>query len=283
VGNVRRYDRLIDVRVRYPDPVRFDPDRVLRMPFAAAGKVTLFDAVANRVDDTTPSVLLHESLQPMVAVTADVENRDIGSLADEVEAIGRTLRLPPGYRLVIGGQAQSQRESVGQVAAICGFAVVLVITVLAVQFRRLRVAALVLGSVPIAMVGAAGALLATGTPVNASSLMGGVLLVGLVVKNGVLLLEDAERARETKGAIEAVTRAAQRRLRPVIMTTLATLAGLFPLALGLGAGAELQRPLAIAVIGGLITSTAATLGLLPAFAALVLPPAAPSEAPRPAG
>jgi CzcA family heavy metal efflux pump len=276
VGTVRRYDRLIDVRVRYPDPVRFDPDRVLRLPFAAAGKTTLFDAVARQVDDTTPSVLLHESLQPMVAVTSDVEGRDIGSLADDVEAIERTIKLPPGYRMVMGGQAQSQRESLRQIAEVCAFAVVLVVAILAVQFRRLRVAALVLASVPVAMVGAAAALLVTGTPLNASSLMGCVLLVGLVVKNGVLLLEEAERARDTEGALEAVTHAAQRRLRPVLMTTLATLAGLLPLALGFGAGAELQRPLAIAVIGGLTTSTASTLGLLPAFATLALPPSAPS-------
>jgi multidrug efflux pump subunit AcrB len=101
--------------------------------------------------------------------------------------------------------------------------------------------------------------------------MGTVLLVGLVVKNGVLLLEEAEKQFD-RGleAIEAVAKASERRLRPVIMTTIATLAGLFPLALGIGAGAELQRPLAIAVIGGLLTATVATLGLLPAFAARLL-------------
>jgi multidrug efflux pump subunit AcrB len=129
----------------------------------------------------------------------------------------------------------------------------------------------VLASVPVAIVGAIAALLVTATPLNASSLMGSVLLVGLVVKNGVLLLEEAERAREAgEEPRQAVTIAAERRLRPVLMTTLATLAGLFPLALGIGAGAELQRPLAIAVIGGLVTSTVATLGILPPLAALAL-------------
>jgi multidrug efflux pump subunit AcrB len=151
------------------------------------------------------------------------------------------------------------------------FAIVLVLTVLAAQFRRLRIAVLVLASVPVAIVGAIAALLVTATPLNASSLMGSVLLVGLVVKNGVLLLEEAERAREAgEEPRQAVTIAAERRLRPVLMTTLATLAGLFPLALGIGAGAELQRPLAIAVIGGLVTSTVATLGILPPLAALAL-------------
>jgi CzcA family heavy metal efflux pump len=270
VGAIRRYDRLINVRVRYPDPDRFDADRVLRMPFVAAGKTTLFDAVADRVSDTTPSLLLHEALQPMVAVTSDTENRDIGSLADEVEAIGRGIKLPPGYRMVIGGQAKSQRDTVTQIGVVGAFAVVLVLTVLAAQFRRMRVAALVLASVPVAIVGAVAALVATGTPLNASSLMGCVLLVGLVVKNGVLLLEEAEHSSLREDPVRAVTLAAQRRLRPVVMTTLATLAGLFPLALGIGAGAELQQPLAIAVIGGLLTSTLATLGLLPPFAALAL-------------
>jgi CzcA family heavy metal efflux pump len=271
VGSIRRYDRLIGVRARYPDPVRFDPERVLRMPFAAGSKTTSFDAVAEATSDTTPSLLLHEAQQPLVTITADTEHRDIGSIADEVDAIARTLNVPTGYRLVMGGQAQSQRDTVRQLELVGGFAVVLVLTVLAAQFRRLRVAALVLASVPVAIVGALGALLVTTTPLNASSLMGCVLLVGLVVKNGVLLLEEAERARDGgEEPARAVTLAAERRLRPVVMTTVATLAGLFPLALGIGAGAELQRPLAVAVIGGLVTSTLATLVILPPLAKLAL-------------
>lgn len=271
VGAVRRFDRLIGVRVRYPDTVRFDRQRVLSMPFGAGDKTTLFEAVADPVLDVTPSTLLHEALQPLVTVTADTEHRDIGSIADEVDRLARQVDVPENYRIVMGGQAQSERETVRQLAAVGGFATVLVLTVLAAQFRRLRVAVLVLASVPVAMVGAIGALLVTATPLNASSLMGCVLLVGLVVKNGVLLLEEAERTTERgDDARRAVMAAAARRLRPVVMTTLATLAGLLPLALGIGAGAELQRPLAVAVIGGLITSTFATLGLLPPLAALVL-------------
>jgi multidrug efflux pump subunit AcrB len=214
---------------------------------------------------------MHEALQPMVDLTGDHEGRDLGGVAADIERIVRAEPMPPGYRYVLGGQVESQRATVRDLLTIGGVAVVLVLTVLAGQFRRLRVAALVLGAVPVAIVGALLALLVTNTPLNASSLMGCVLLVGLVVKNGVLLLEEAEKQHAGgESATEAVARASERRLRPILMTTTATLVGLAPLALGIGAGAELQRPLAIAVIGGLLTSTVATLAILPPFAQLVL-------------
>ncbi len=271
VGTVRRFDRLVGIRVRYPNPVRFDAEHVLDLPFATKDQTTTFRAVAETVDHVTPSQLLHEALQPMVDVTADHEHRDLGSVARDVEAILAKEHLPQGYRVVVGGQIEGQRATIRDLSTIGGVAVLLVFTVLSGQFRRLGLAALVLATVPVAIVGALLALLVTGTPLNASSLMGSVLLVGLVVKNGVLLLEEAERLfDEGQDAIESVARASERRLRPIVMTTTATLAGLAPLALGIGAGAELQRPLAIAVIGGLLTSTVASLGFLPPFAVLAL-------------
>ncbi len=277
VGSIRRFDRLIGVRVRFPNPVRFDAASVLDLPFMARDKPTTFRVVTHADFTTSPSLLLHEALQPLVDITADHEHRDLGSVASDVDAVVRETKLPPGYRVVLGGQIEGERDTMRQLEIVGVAAVLLVLTVLASQFRRLRLAALILGSVPMAIVGALLALLLTGTPLNASSLMGCVLLVGLVVKNGVLLLEEAEkRFDEGLPAEEAVSLASERRLRPVIMTTLATIAGLFPLSLGIGSGAELQRPLAIAVIGGLLTATAATLGLLPPFAALFLRRRAPA-------
>jgi CzcA family heavy metal efflux pump len=281
VGSVRRFDRLIGVRVRYPNPVRFDQERVLDLPFVAKDRATTFRAVADPIAGVAPSLLMHEALQPMVDVTGDHENRDLGGVAADLERIVRAYPFPPGYRFVLGGQVESQRATVRDLLTVGGVAVLLVLTVLAGQFRRLRLAALVLATIPVAIVGALLALLVTGTPLNASSLMGCVLLVGLVVKNGVLLLEEAEKQVERgEEAVEAVARASERRLRPIVMTTTATLVGLAPLALGIGAGAELQRPLAIAVIGGLLTSTFATLAILPPFARLALrgnPPAASGD------
>jgi CzcA family heavy metal efflux pump len=286
VGSIRRFDRLVDVRVRYPNPLRFDPLRVRALPFLAGPsgeRVTTFAAVTDLAEGVTASERLHESLQPLVAVTADHEGRDLGSIAREIDDKIAGFPLPSGYRLVVGGQIESERATVRDIGKVGAVALLLVLTVLAAQFRRLRLAALVLVSVPVAIVGALLTLLVTGTQLNASSLMGCVLLVGLVVKNGVLLLEETERLVERGDPpLEAVVHAAERRLRPILMTTTATLAGLFPLALGIGAGAELQKPLAVAVIGGLFTATLATLGLMPALAALVLRGAKPEAVDPPA-
>lgn len=271
VGSLRRFDRLVGVRMRYPDPVRYDAARLPSLPFSAAGHTTTLDAVARAEWSATSSLRLHEALSPMVDVTADHEGRDLGAIATDVDRIVAATKLPTGYRIVLGGQIESERETLKQLGGIGAIAVLLVLTVLAGQFRRFRLAPLVLVSIPIAIVGALLALVVTRQPLNASSLMGCVLLVGLVVKNGILLLEEAERLLETgQSAEDAVAHACERRLRPVLMTTVATLAGLVPLALGLGAGADLQKPLAIAVIGGLVTSTLATLGALPPLATRLL-------------
>ena len=271
VGTMRRFDRLINVRVRYPNSIRFDPLRLPDLPFTAKERVLTFRALGAPQFSTTAAELAHEALQPLVAVTADHEGRDLGAVADDVSRVVAKLKLPPGYRVVIAGQIESQRATLLNLSVVAAFAALLVLTVLAAQFRYLRCAFLVLGLVPLAMGGACFGLLVTGTPLNASSLMGSVLLVGLVVKNGVLLLEEAEK-RFLRGdsAEVAIASAAERRLRPVLMTTVATLVGLLPLALGLGAGADLQRPLAIAVIFGLASSTLATLGALPSLALLAL-------------
>ncbi len=271
VGAMRRFDRLVNIRVRYPNPVRFNATHVQDLPFVAQGRTLSFGALGNPELGTTAAELTHEALQPMVAVTADHEGRDLGAIADDVAQAVAKLRLPAGYRAVLAGQIEGQRATLRNLSLVAVFAALLVLTVLAAQFRYLRFAFLVLGLVPVAIVGALLGLLVTHTPLNASSLMGAVLLVGLVVKNGVLLLEEAEkRFLAGDSADAAITAAADRRLRPVVMTTVATLAGLLPLALGIGAGADLQKPLAIAVIFGLLSSTIATLGILPSLALLAL-------------
>ena len=177
------------------------------------------------------------------------------------------MPLPRGYRLEVGGQLESARQAQRDIAGVFGLGVALVLAVLLVQLRSLRLAIVVLLGAPLALVGAVITLLCAGIQLNASSLMGCVLLAGLVVKNGILLLEHAQaHAGEAGGFREAVASAGARRLRPILMTTAATVVGLVPLAFGFGAGAELQRPLAVATIGGLLLSTLVTLFAVPALA-----------------
>ena len=269
-GVFRRDDRPINIRVRYPDDVRFDPARVtaLTLAWSPTGPIPI-GAVAPPERRSVSTELVRENLRPVVIVTADREGRDLGSVTRDVRERLRGLALPEGYRLEIGGQYASQQQTFRDLLIVIGFGLLAVLVVLVAQFRHLRHALLVLATVPLALVGAIVTLWATQVPLNASSLMGCVLLVGLVVKNGILLLEQFEAAREAGADVEeAVIVAGRQRVRPILMTTIATLAGLAPLALGWGAGAEIQRPLAVAVIGGLALSTAVTLLGLPTFVRL---------------
>jgi CzcA family heavy metal efflux pump len=273
-GSMRRFDRMIGIRVRAPDRVRYDPVQIAALPIAPPPlggsplDVVRLDSVAVIEREPVPTVLMHEALQPVVILSADHEGRDLGSIVRDVEAVVRDIQMPRGYHVELGGQSAEQRASQRSLAIVAGVGALLVLMVLVAQFGSVRPALAVLLTTPLALVGALAALWITGVPLNAASLMGCVLLVGLVVKNGILLLEVAEeRAGTGIPYDEALTQAATRRFRPIAMTTLATIAGLSPLALAVGQGAELQQPLAIAVIGGLTLSAALSLLVLPSLAA----------------
>jgi CzcA family heavy metal efflux pump len=269
---IRRSDRTIGVRVRYPDAIRFDRTEVPRLPLVTSGGVAAVSAVADFEQIVAPSALVRENLRPVAILTADHEGRDLGSVAADVNQRLAGISLPEGAARELGGQYRAQQDTFRELASVLAFGLLAVLAVLFAQFRHARLALVVLGSVPLAVVGALLTLLATGVELNASSLMGCVMLVGLVVKNGILLLEQAESLWQGGTPLEAaLVEAGTIRVRPVLMTTLATVAGLAPLALGLGAGAELQRSLALAVIGGLISSTAVSLFVTPALVGLAFP------------
>ena len=266
VGDIPRFDRLVPVRVRFPDSWRFDPLRLSALPIATGSLSVPISHLATPIRSLKPSVLLRENLVPVALATADLEGSDIGGLAAEVQKRLVGLPLPPGYRIDLGGQAESQNAAFAQLLGVLALGVLAVFALLVGQFRSSRAALHVLLTVPPALAGGLIFLRVTGVPLNVSSLMGLVLLVGLVVKNGILLVENAiARIDDGQPLRVAIRHAGRRRLRPILMTTLCTVFGLLPLAFGLGAGSELQRPLAVAVIGGLLFSTAATLLLLPAL------------------
>ena len=207
----------------------------------------------------------------MVSLTARLENRDLGSAMADVNKMMAGLKLPTGVTYEAGGQYEAQQQSFSELLGVLGLAMAAVFTVLVIQFRTIRPALVILSAAPLSLVGVFAMLLITGTPLNVSSFMGIILMLGLVVKNGIILFDYVAMLRENEHMPldEALAAAGRIRVRPILMTTLATLFGLLPLALGLGSGAELQKPLALAVIGGLLLSTFITLLVMPALYSLV--------------
>ncbi len=269
IAQILRPERTIDVLLRYPDSIRFSASELAKSPIAYGPGLPLGDVVAfDR--PLSPAVLRRDGLRSAIVMTASTPHGDLGAAEDAVRDVIRTLPIPQGAQIEIGGQAASGVQSRNEMLRVAAVAVVLVLLVLLLQLRSLRVAIVILVGAPLSTVGGLLVLAVTGTPLNVSSLTGLILLVGLVVKNGILLLEYARRLIEQGESVEnALVAAARRRLRPIMMTTIATLAGLAPLAYGLGAGSELQRPLAVAVIGGLALATIVTLVVTPGLAALV--------------
>jgi CzcA family heavy metal efflux pump len=269
--DLRLADRTIPVRVRLPDAFRFDANRlgdtVLRSP---EGKLLPIAAVATLSRENGQSELWRENLRPMAIVTGRLEGRDLGSGVQEIQGKLGAIRLPVGYTYEIGGQYQAQGEAFRQLLMVAALAVVLVFMILVVHFRAWLPAVLILLAAPLSLGGALLLLALAGDDLNISSAMGLILLVGLVVKNGIMLLDLSEQLHSAGEPFDrAIAHAGRVRLRPILMTTLCTLFGLLPLALGLGAGAELQRPLALAVIGGLALSTPVTLLFVPGLYAAV--------------
>jgi len=263
--SLRLLDRSVPVRVRLPDSARFDRARLASTPVRGAdGRLVPLASLATPLARDGQSVLTRENLRQMGLLTARLEGRDLGSAVAELERRLARVRLPVGYTFEVGGQYASQRQAFGELASVFAVAASLVFLLLVVQFRAFTPALLILAAAPLSLPGAFALLWATGTELDVSSAMGLILLVGLVVKNGIVMLDYAHRLQaEGAPSREAIATAAKVRLRPILMTTLCTLFGLLPLALGLGAGAELQKPLALAVIGGLFLSTLVTLYAVP--------------------
>jgi CzcA family heavy metal efflux pump len=266
-GQLRLQDRSIAIRVRAPDAVRGDALRLGALPVVVpTSRATApLSAFATFEPTETRSAYTRENQQQMITMTADVSG-SLGTVTRGVRAVLAAHPAPRGVRVEIGGQSAGQAEAFRSLLAVLALAVAAVVGVMVLQFRSFVEPLVVLCAAPISFVGAMALLLVTGTPLNVSSFMGLILLVGLIVKNGIILLDFTHRRMESGEPLEpALLEAGRVRLRPILMTTLCTLFGLLPLALGIGAGSAMQRPLALAVIGGLALSTPITLYLVPTF------------------
>ncbi|HJY88233.1 MAG TPA: efflux RND transporter permease subunit [Candidatus Acidoferrales bacterium] len=270
--SLREADRTVGIRVRFPDEFRGQYANIRQFPVVTPSKqIVPLNSVAQVEEAFGSSQLSRENQRLMVSLTARLENRDLGSAIRDVQRVMSETRLPVGFTYEIGGQYESQRSSFNDLLRVSGLALAAVFTVLVVQFRAFRPALIILSAAPLSLLGVFAMLKVTGTPLNVSSFMGIILMVGLVVKNGIILFEYVHKLWEEQKLPldEALVASGRIRVRPILMTTLATLFGLLPLALGLGSGAELQKPLALAVIGGLLLSTFITLLVMPVLYSLL--------------
>ncbi len=234
------------------------------------GRPVLLGNLADIRQGTGPVMIERKYQQRIIKISANPTGRDLGALSEEIEARFKQLPLPPGFSLQLGGQTVQQREAFGSLKFTTLLALVLVYMVMASQFRSLLDPFLIMFSVPLGMIGVIWALFLTNTTLNVTSFMGIIMMVGIVVSNGVLLVEYInELRRHGQELIPAVINGGRTRLRPILMTSLTTLVGLMPMALGIDVGSEANAPLARAVIGGLAVSTVLTLILIPTLYVMV--------------
>jgi hydrophobe/amphiphile efflux-1 (HAE1) family protein len=263
-------NREFDVRVMLPRERFTSPEdlgSVALFPGGTGGAPINLSDVANVYMTTGPTTITRENQNRILRLTGDVisEVASVGVVNDSIRARLAQLDLPDGYGIIYGGEEEAIRENSRQLRIVVGLAIFLVFVVMAVQYESLVNPLVILFTIPLSLVGVGVALWGSGLPTSAPVLLGVILLAGIVVNNAILLVEYVEQYRREAGKSmeEAVIEAGAVRLRPIIMTTLTTCFGMLPLALGLGEGSELMRPLAVAVVGGLALSTLLTLFVVP--------------------
>ena len=254
-----------NVVVQLDEPFRSTSDDLSRLFVMGDGnRPVLLGSVAEVKQGVGPVMIERKYQQRIVKITAQPSGRDLGSIARDIETRLQALPLPPGFNFQLTGQIQQQREAFSSLNFTSLLAIILVYMVMASQFRSLLDPFIIMFSVPLGMIGVIWALFLTRTTLNVTSFMGIIMMVGIVVSNGVLLVEYMNGLRRHGlGLREAVMQGGRTRLRPILMTSLTTLVGLVPMALGIGTGSEANAPLARAVIGGLAVSTLLTLLLIP--------------------
>ncbi len=261
-----------DVEVRLTPDARRRAADLRNLPLVVVGANGLpttlpLGQVATIKDSIGPAIIDHLDRQRVVNVELNTSGRASGNVSDDIQARLAKLKLPAGVELSYGGDTQNQNEVFGQIFTALGIAVGLMYLVLVVQFGSFLDPLAIMISLPLSLIGVMLALALTGNTVNIMSLIGVILLMGIVAKNAILLIDFAKWSREEQGTPlrEALIEAGAIRLRPILMTTFALIAGMIPVALGRGEGAQFRAPLGVAVIGGVITSTLLTLLVIPTF------------------
>jgi CzcA family heavy metal efflux pump len=253
------------IRVRLPEANRASLDAIQNTVFnSSSGHTATLSAMATMTQLPPQNEIRRENLQQVIQVSGRLEGSDLGGTMERVRATVSRLQIPSSVRVEYGGTYQEQQRSFADLARVLVLALALVFAVLLVEFRNFAAPISILISSVLSLAGVVFALLITGTNFNVSSFMGLIMVIGIVAKNGILLLDADEQLRAGgMGARQATLQAAERRRRPILMTAIATICGMFPLALALGAGSQMLQPLAIAVIGGLSISVVLSLVVTP--------------------
>ncbi|MEP6568632.1 MAG: efflux RND transporter permease subunit [Acidobacteriota bacterium] len=271
-STILQQDRLITVRVIFPPPARNSVEQLRALQVrSSSGTLFRLDQVAQIDYDKGQTEIHRDGLRQTVAVTGRLEGKDLGTGISEIKSLlAKEVKFPPGMTVEYGGIYQEQQASFKELALALFLAIVLVFITLLIEFRSFaHPIAIVTGAV-LALGGVLAGLFITGTTLNIVSLMGMIMVVGIVAKNGILMLDAVEDHLAAGDTLrEALLRSGRRRFRPVLMTSLAAILGMLPLALALGAGAELLQPLAIAVIGGLAVALLLSLVVTPTVYAML--------------
>jgi multidrug efflux pump subunit AcrB len=261
IANGRPYT----IRVRLGDEHRQSLEAIENTVFnSASGHMASLGSLAAIQQLPPQNEIRRENLQRMIAVTGRLEGSDLGTGMKKVRQTVANMHLPPSVRVEYGGTYQEQQKSFHDLLRVLLLALALVFGVLLTEFRNFPAPTAILTSSVLSISGVILALLITRTTFNVASFMGLIMVIGIVAKNGILLLDADERyRREGMSAADAMIHAAQRRLRPIVMTAIAAVCGMLPLAFALGAGSQMLQPLAIAVIGGLTISMVLSLVVTP--------------------
>ncbi|HXE97163.1 MAG TPA: efflux RND transporter permease subunit [Dongiaceae bacterium] len=266
----------VNLRVRLPAHLRQHAAQVqdlnVSVPDGNGGiKLVSLSSLTSTAVAASPTEINRRDLARQITVSANLDRLPVGTAAKYVEAASKRINMPPGYSINLSGEAEDMAESFGYMGESLLLAVLFVYLILAAQFESFFEPLAIMLSLPLSIVGMAGMLKLTGDTINIMSLIGLIMLMGLVTKNAILLVDYAKvlQRRDGMARREAVILSGRTRLRPIIMTTLAMIFGMMPLFLALGAGAEMRAPMARAVVGGLLTSTLLTLLVVPVMYTLM--------------
>jgi hydrophobic/amphiphilic exporter-1 (mainly G- bacteria), HAE1 family len=257
-----------DVAVRLAPEDRVDASNIERLPVAVGGanQIVPLEQIATITIGKAPSQIQHSDGKRQITVSANAQGRASGEVTADALKVAKAMTYPPGYGLELAGGSRDQQEVFGRMAVALAAGIALMYLILVIQFGSFTAPLPVMLSLPLSLIGVVTALLLTKNTLNLMSFIGVIMLMGLVAKNAILLL-DAARTEERAGVDreEALMHAGRKRFRPILMTTFALVAGMMPVAVGVGEGGEFYRPMAVAIIGGTITSTLLTLLVIPSF------------------